>query len=99
MLETYKNATINGVSRINGKVACSMYGSVGDNNSVSTSIQDFELYSGHFEEVMADMQEFNNKYKELKKDFTSDGQPQNSTPQGVAPGKTEPDHQEEELAE
>lgn len=66
MLKTIKDATLNGSSVIDGVVAATFYGSMGENEYVNMSVADMNAYMTNIQTVMQDQQEFMTEYQKMK---------------------------------
>lgn len=66
MLKMTKNATLNGSSIIDGVVAATFYGSMGENEYVNMSVGDMNVYMNNIQTIIQDQQEFMAEYQKMK---------------------------------
>lgn len=59
MLSTVKNVTLTGRITIDGTLVATAHAASGNNFTVTSSIQNKELYLANKEQVQADLEEFN----------------------------------------
>lgn len=61
---------LDGSSIIDGVVAATFYGSIGENEYVNMSVADMNTYMANIQTVMQDQQEFMKEYQKMKEVVT-----------------------------
>lgn len=69
-----ENTKLYGESQIEDKLVMTMYGSVGDETYMNTTIDNPDLYMKHMSEVFEDLQAFSVKFNTIKEQYESESE-------------------------